>query len=105
VLHFRLAKNRSKELTLPNKVFEYMAAEIPFITNKLPEASRIVNQHQCGYVIDDHNPKMIASEINQIFDENYKELGQKGRKAIENHYLWDMDFDELIKQLTENNTH
>ena len=30
------AKNRSKELTLPNKVFEYMAAEIPVITNKLP---------------------------------------------------------------------
>jgi glycosyltransferase involved in cell wall biosynthesis len=93
------AKNRSKELTLPNKVFEYMAAEIPFITNKLPEASRIVEQHQCGYVIDDNNPKAIAEAVNDIFKQDYTHKGQRGRKAIINHYLWDMDFDKLITQL------
>ena len=61
------AKNRSKELTLPNKVFEYMAAEIPVITNKLPEASSIVEQHNCGYIIDDSNPESIAAAVNNIF--------------------------------------
>jgi glycosyltransferase involved in cell wall biosynthesis len=93
------AKNRSKELTLPNKVFEYMAAEIPFITNKLPEASSIVEQHNCGYIIDDSNPESIAAAVNNIFVEDFTHKGHLGRKAIENYYLWDMDFDKLLKQL------
>lgn len=90
------AKNRSKELTLPNKVFEYMAAEIPFITNKLPEASSIVEQHNCGYIIDDSNPESIAAAVNNIFVEDFTHKGHLGRKAIENYYLWDMDFDKLM---------
>lgn len=90
------AKNRSKELTLPNKVFEYMAAGIPFITNKLPEASSIVEQHNCGYVIDDNNPECIASAVNNIFAEDFTHKGHLGRKAIESQYLWDMDFDKLM---------
>ncbi len=93
------AKNRSKELTLPNKVFEYMAAGIPFITNKLPEASSIVEQHNCGYIIEDSNPECIASAVNNIFVEDFTHKGHLGRKAIENHYLWDMDFEKLIKQI------
>lgn len=91
------AKNRSKELTLPNKVFEYMAAEIPFITNKLPEASSIVEQHNCGYIIDDSSPEAIAAAVNNIFAEDFSHKGHLGRKAIENHYLWDMDFDGMMK--------
>jgi glycosyltransferase involved in cell wall biosynthesis len=90
------AKNRSKELTLPNKVFEYMAAGIPFITNKLPEASSIVEQHNCGYIIDDSNPECIASAVNKIFTEDSTHKGHLGRKAIESHYLWDMDFEKLM---------
>lgn len=89
-------KNRSKELTLPNKVFEYMAAGLPFITNKLPEASRIALEHDCGFVIDDVSPKEIALETNKIFDQNYKKNGLQGRNAIEQFYLWEMDFNKLL---------
>lgn len=90
------AKNRSKELTLPNKVFEYMAAGIPFITNKLPEASQIALEHNCGFVIADETPRQIADETNKIFNQTYKAKGLHGRKAIEQFYLWEMDFDKLM---------
>jgi glycosyltransferase involved in cell wall biosynthesis len=93
------AKNRSKELTLPNKVFEYMTAGIPFITNKLPEASHIAIEHNCGFVITDNTPQKIAEETNKIFSEDYRSRGLQGRKAIEQFYLWDMDFDKLLKQI------
>lgn len=90
------SKNRSKELTLPNKVFEYMAAGIPFITNKLPEASRIALKHDCGYVIEDGTAQEVSTSVNQIVIENYCEKGVNGSLAIEHFYLWDMDFNLFL---------
>jgi glycosyltransferase involved in cell wall biosynthesis len=94
------AKNKSKELTLPNKVFEYMSAGIPFITNFLPEGALIVKKHNCGFIIQDETPEIIAQEINRIFKEDYDAKGINGFDAIKGEYLWNIDFDNMIKHLT-----
>jgi glycosyltransferase involved in cell wall biosynthesis len=91
--------NLSKQLTLPNKVFEYMAAGIPFITNKLPEASKIAIEENCGYIIDDSTPEVIAKEINSIMRNLDREKGINGQNAIQNKYNWKSEFEGLSKEL------
>jgi glycosyltransferase involved in cell wall biosynthesis len=92
--------NLSKKLTLPNKVFEYMNAGIPFITNQLPEASKIAKDEDCGYVINDSTPEKIGKQINQIVKNIDFEKGKKGRRAIEEKYYWELDFRKIEKKLT-----
>jgi glycosyltransferase involved in cell wall biosynthesis len=94
------AINKSKELTLPNKIFDYMAGGIPFVTNNLPEGSHIAKKHNCGFVIEDNDSKNIAFSINEILKCDYKKLGENGRVAINQYYLWHNDFDAFYKKLT-----
>jgi hypothetical protein len=77
-----------------------MSAGIPFITNFLPEGALIVKKHNCGFIIQDETPEIIAQEINRIFKEDYDAKGINGFDAIKGEYLWNIDFDNMIKHLT-----
>lgn len=90
--------NLSKKYALPNKVFEYMVAEIPFVTNNMPEASKIAKEENCGFIIDDSSPEKIASAINAIFKRtDLKEMGKRGRKAVEEKYNWEKEVEKLLE--------
>jgi glycosyltransferase involved in cell wall biosynthesis len=91
--------NLSKKLTLPNKVFEYMAAGIPFITNALPEASRIALEVDCGFVIDDSSSASVANEINDIFSKPVEKKGINGQDAIHTKYNWNFEFKLLQNEI------
>lgn len=54
--------------SLPNKIFEYIHAEVPVLTSNLPERKRIVEQYQVGIVIDNFSPTIIAKEINKLIE-------------------------------------
>jgi N-acetyl sugar amidotransferase len=50
--------------SLPNKLFEYMVAGVPFIVPPYPEMTRLVEQYQCGWIAgedDDSWARLIAS--------------------------------------------
>lgn len=90
--------NLSKKLALPNKVFEYMVASKPFITNQMPEVSKIVAEENCGFIIDDSNAKKIAKAINEIFQRtDLEEMGKRGRKAVEEKYNWEKEVEKLLE--------
>ncbi|MBU3658442.1 MAG: glycosyltransferase family 4 protein [Flavobacteriales bacterium] len=91
--------NISKALTLPNKVFEYMVASIPFITNKLIEGSKIVNEEKCGYIIDDSSSIKIASGINNVFSNFDKSKGNNGFNAIQAKYNWKTEFVDSMNMI------
>lgn len=94
--------NLSKKFSLPNKVFEYMVAGIPFITNNLPEASRIAREENCGFIIDDSSPESIAKGINDAFNNpNLKEMGMSGYNAIVEKYNWEKEVEKLINYISK----
>lgn len=41
----------SYHLSLPNKLFEYLLAGIPFLAPDYPEMRRVLNTHHCGWVV------------------------------------------------------
>lgn len=51
---------------LPNKLFDYIHAEIPIIAGKLPEVESIVNKYNVGVLVDDYQPETIAKTIKDL---------------------------------------
>jgi glycosyltransferase involved in cell wall biosynthesis len=59
--------------SLPNKVFEYLAAGIPLLGADLPEVRKIVNGYRVGVCFDPDDPNSIAAAINRLAeDEGYR---------------------------------
>ena len=56
----------SFEYSLPNKLFDYIHAEIPVLANPLVEVEKIVNQYTVGELIVDRNPEKIAQQIKNM---------------------------------------
>lgn len=47
-------------LSLPNKIFDYIQAEIPVLSSKLPELERIISTYEIGGFIEVFDPEYIA---------------------------------------------
>ena len=52
--------------SLPNKIFDYINAEIPVLISDLPEFRTIINTYKVGEVLNSRHPKDIANQINQL---------------------------------------
>lgn len=59
-------RNSSYKISLPNKLFEYMAAGLAILSNNLPEIVSIVEKHKIGRIYDSEDPKKIAEDINLL---------------------------------------
>lgn len=58
----------SFKYALPNKLFDYIHAEIPIIAGNLPEVSRIINEYKVGVLVEDYHPKTIAKTIENLLN-------------------------------------
>jgi glycosyltransferase involved in cell wall biosynthesis len=90
--------NLSKRLALANKIFEYMGAEIPVLTTDLPENRRILDQCDCGWLISEWSPPVLAQHIARILDqpEEMRRRGLNGRRWFEERYNWDVESRQLL---------
>jgi glycosyltransferase involved in cell wall biosynthesis len=83
-------------IMLPNKLFEAMMCGISIITNL---AHEIVNDTQCGIIVEYDNIKQIKEAIITMRDnpELRKRLGANGRKAFLEKYNWNVMEEKLYK--------
>jgi len=74
----------------PIKLFEYMAAGIPVIASDFPLWRQIIEDADCGYCVDPHDPAAIAERIDRLVTDlqEAQRLGENGRKAILAKYNW-----------------
>jgi len=61
-------------LALPNKLFEYLAADLPVVVSDLPEMRRLVTERGVGWVTDPGDPADIA----RVLDEALRSRDDKG---------------------------
>lgn len=50
---------------LPNKLFDYIQANIPVLVSNLPEMKKIVELHHIGLVLKKHDPQIMAEQFRQ----------------------------------------
>src|SRR5690554_3173143 len=92
--------NESKRLSLPNKLFEYMSVGVPFLSNDLPEPRVLVEEYNCGVLVDYSNIKNIVDSI-LLLSEDRKllcTLGNNGKTAIKEELNWSVEFEKLLSE-------
>lgn len=77
---------------LPNKVFDYINAEIPVIVSDLPEMKSIVIEHKVGVVLNDRTPERLSTLINTMDKEKYTDALKKAKKELN----WNTEKEKLI---------
>jgi glycosyltransferase involved in cell wall biosynthesis len=84
-------------LALPNKVFDYIQVGTPIVASSLIEIEKLIHKHNCGVVLKEVTPQMLAETINVLIDQperraEYKKNCQLAAQ-LEN---WDTDKQILI---------
>ena len=86
-------------LTLPIKLFEYMAAGVPVIASDFPLWREIVDSVGCGVLVDPNKPEEIAAAMRWMLEnpEETETMGQRGRAAVLKQFNWDNEAETLIQ--------
>lgn len=58
---------------LPNKLFDYIHANIPVIVSDLPEMSKLVSQYKIGEILLKRTSEELAEKIKTIVENDYQE--------------------------------
>jgi len=72
----------------PNKMFEYLMAEIPVIASNLYEMKRLVESNEIGVVAEENSPKGLKEAIEKAIQLSKDEL-DKNIKKVKNIYNWE----------------
>lgn len=85
-------------VSLPIKLFEYMAAGLPVIASNFPLWKDIVEGSHCGLCIDPLNSKEISKAIEFLLmnPEEARIMGENGRRAVEEKYNWEKEGEKLL---------
>jgi glycosyltransferase involved in cell wall biosynthesis len=86
----------SYRYSLPNKMFEYIMAEIPVIVSNLQEMKKFVYQNGVGVVTSQNNPKGLQKAIEEATLLNRAEL-QKNIEKTKKIYNWEEQEKNLLK--------
>jgi hypothetical protein len=83
---------------LPVKLFEYMSAGVPVVASNFPLWRQIVEDSGCGLLVEPQDSNGIARAIEYLLthSEQARLMGARGRKAIEHHYNWKTEEQQLL---------
>jgi glycosyltransferase involved in cell wall biosynthesis len=86
----------SFKYSLPNKLFDYIHAEIPIIAGNLPEISRIINEYHVGVLVKNYQPETIAKAINNLLEnETLLSKIKENQKQAKEILCWEIEQKKL----------
>ena len=59
---------KSFEYSLPNKLFDYIHAELPIVAGNMPEISKIIKHYKVGVLVENYSPEKIAEKIKEVLN-------------------------------------
>ncbi len=78
--------------TIPNKLFDYMAAGIPVLVSNVVPMERVVLETRCGVVYSDFDVDSLVEALTSLEDpQRRREFAANGMKAVDDLYNWSRD--------------
>ena len=89
--------------TSPNKFFDYLASGLPVLNNYQGWLADLIKKHQCGFVIEPHNPKEFANKIIYAAENpmELKQMGFNAKKLAKKNFDMNILAKKLIKCFEE----
>lgn len=82
----------SYRYSLPNKIFDYVQAEIPVLVSNLPEMKKIVVAYAIGEIVIDRTPQAVANQIEELTKKDFTKGIQKAKHEL----TWEHEKKKLI---------
>lgn len=84
--------------TVPNKLFDYMAAGLPVVSSDAAPCVRILGETGAGVVFRSGDARHLADVLRTFVAPEYRNtLGDAGRSAILGRYNWEYDSAALLR--------
>jgi glycosyltransferase involved in cell wall biosynthesis len=82
---------------LPNKLFDYIQAEVPVIVSEFPEMKKIVDTYQIGIATSENDPKALAKIIRDALENTEKRtIWKENLKKAADELCWEKEKNKLI---------
>lgn len=89
--------NLNYKYSLPNKLFDYVQSDLPVIASSLVEVKRIIEGYQCGVILNDFEPRNMASQINDFLsDDNQLKAAKEGVAVAKTELIWENEKHVLL---------
>lgn len=86
--------------TIPNKLFDYMAAGLPVVTSSAVPCARIVRETDAGMVFASGNVTELADAVQRMMDPAVRaRCGTNGQRAVRDEYHWERDARVLLRSV------
>lgn len=90
--------NINYKFASPNKVVDYIHAEIPVFAAQLTEIEEIINTYKVGKCIDSHEPQKIAFYMNEILEnKNQLQNWRKNCQIAKLELHWGIEQEKLLQ--------
>lgn len=76
--------------TIPNKIFQYMYAQIPTLSTNCDPLKRIIEKEGVGLIYEHNSPKDFAKKLQVLITDNAdNKYGVNGKQAVIEKYNWE----------------
>ncbi|QGY42993.1 glycosyltransferase [Maribellus comscasis] len=77
---------------LPNKLFDYIQAQVPVLVSDLPEMAAIVKQYKIGEITSSLEPEFLAKKIKKVlFDKDAEKVRRKNLTTAAKELTWEKE--------------
>lgn len=88
-------------ITLANKLFDYMAARLPIIATDVRPMRRVLEETGAGVLVAPGDANSLGDAVVQLLRDPARrcELGARGREAVSGPYAWTRDRERFLRAI------
>ena len=89
-LSLDLPTNANYQLSLPNKLFDYMHAETPILATSIPAVKTFIEKHSIGFVLEEFSIQSLVEAVQNLLNDTKKlEFYRSNCKTVSEVECWE----------------